>query len=82
MSELLTSPDREIDARGSDGIDVRWMLRPDGSQYVTAEDRKLNTFNVLEVPEGKGKDVFGHPYSYLADIALAETCPDFIPETA
>lgn len=68
MSESLH---QELHSRENDGIEIRLMWRGEASTYVTVDDQKLGQYHEIEVPSpDMAMDVFNHPYSYLADLAI------------
>ena len=59
---------RELDARNSDGIQVRLLWHPeDGHVSVAVNDTKTGEAFDLPVHDGQpALDVFQHPYAYAA----------------
>jgi hypothetical protein len=66
LEPALPTATRELDSRGSDGIEVRLLWRePDGQILVAVQDRKTGELFELPVRDGdRPLDVFHHPYAY------------------
>jgi hypothetical protein len=65
MMTTTDSPVRELDARTSDGIDVRLLWNPVTNRVsLTVEDEHTGVWFELEVPAAKALDAFRHPYEY------------------
>ena len=62
-----TAP-RELDARNSDGIDVRLLWHSE-DDHISVAVNDTKTGETFELPVGHGQpalDVFQHPYAYAA----------------
>jgi hypothetical protein len=69
----ITTIERELDSRASDGIHVQLLWHPvDGHVSVAVNDIKTGDAFELDVRNGqRALDVFHHPYAYVAEGALA-----------
>jgi hypothetical protein len=62
---------RELDARSSDGLDIRLLWNPaDGSVMVTVADARTDEHFLIPVASHEALKAFRHPFGYAGASTL------------